>query len=98
MKETKDWKRINQYTCRTCGESIVTLAKDYGTTPMMLNCRATVGCDGMMQSMMHMVNQSLKPDFEWYKPKNKVKDRAMREHVAMGGLMIRRYMKLPEQN
>ena len=48
--------------------------------------------------MMHMVDQSLNPDFEWYKPKGKVKDRAMREHVAMGGLMIRPYMKLSKQN
>ena len=81
---------INQYTCKGCGERIITIDKDEGTTPMQLACRATVGCGGSMVSSMYRVNQAMKPTHEWYKPAHKIKNPAMREHVKMGGLMIRR--------
>lgn len=80
---------INQYTCQTCGGIITTVDRDEGTTPFMLNCRATPGCSGTMRSAMYQVDQSLSPTFEWYKPTGKIRNRDLREHVQMGGLLIR---------
>lgn len=83
--------RINQYTCRICGKYIVTIDRDEGTTPMMLNCRATNDCDGTMFSGMYRIMPGLKPNYEWYKPENLDGfDRDMREHIEMGGLVIRK--------
>ena len=88
MNKTKP--RINQYTCRTCGKSIVTIDRDVGVTPAMLNCRATNGCSGIMDSARYRVRPGLKPNYEWYKPGNlDVYDRDMREHIEKGGLDIR---------
>ena len=80
---------INQYTCSTCGGTITTIDRNVGTTPMMLVCRATEGCYGSMHSHMYTVDQNLTPDHEWYKPA-KLPKGEMREHVQMGGLLIRR--------
>lgn len=81
--------RINQYTCRTCGGVITTIDRDEGTTPMMLVCRATKGCDGSMFSSMYRVAPYLTPEWEWYKPE-KLPKGEMREHVQMGGLLLRK--------
>lgn len=81
-------RRINQYTCTTCGGAITTIDRDAGTTPMFLNCRATEGCGGRMQSHMYRVDPTLEPEWEWYKPTNP--KGADREYVKMGGLLIRR--------
>lgn len=83
--------RINQYTCRTCGKYIVTIDRDVGVTPAMLNCRATHGCSGIMDSARYRVRPGLKLNYEWYKPENLDGfDRDMREHIEMGGLVIRK--------
>lgn len=84
--------KINQYTCQTCGETITTIDRDEGTTPFMLDCFATQNCSGTMQSHLYLVDQMLKPNFEWYKPDLKSlknRKRHLREHVALGGLLIR---------
>lgn len=80
---------INQYSCWTCGGSITTVDIHAGVTPAMLACRATEGCEGMMHSHRYQVDQTLTPTHEWYKPTGKIKDRAMREYIEMGGLSIR---------
>jgi hypothetical protein len=82
--------KINTYTCNACGKSIVTDEVDKGTTPMFLACRATEGCSGRMTSGMYQVDQSLTPTFEWYRPRKLPRNPAMRQHVEMGGLMIRK--------
>lgn len=82
-------QRINQYTCRTCGKTITTIDRDEGTTPMMLACRATEGCNGSMFSAMYRVAPYLTPEWEWYKP-TKLPKGDMREYVEMGGLMLRK--------
>lgn len=79
----------NQYTCDTCGGVITTVDLDEGTTSMFLACRATEDCNGRMISSMYRVDQSLEPTHEWYTPEKLPKDRAMRQHVKMGGLLIR---------
>jgi len=85
-------QRLNQYTCRTCGKTITTVDRDEGTTPMMLACRATQGCDGSMFSAMYRVDPNLTPDWEWYKPA-KLPKGDMREYVEMGGLLLREIEK-----
>lgn len=84
--------KINQYRCKVC-EGVITTVQIgeavNGTTPMMLDCHATENCDGTMMSMMYLVSQDLLPDYEWYKPKKLPKDRGMRQHVELGGLLIR---------
>lgn len=80
--------RINQYTCDTCGGVITTIDRAKGTTPMFLNCRATDGCNGRMHSSMYHVSPTLKPEWEWYRPKKAKGDE--REYVEMGGLLIRK--------
>lgn len=69
---------------------MTTLDRDMGTTPAMLACRVTDGCDGTMRSAHYMVDQALKPDYEWYKPSKLPRDPGMREHVKMGGLLLRK--------
>lgn len=89
-------RKINQYTCSTCGETITTVEEIEGTTPMILDCLATNGCTGKMRSHWYEVDQSLKPTFEWYKPhwkSLKNRQRQWREYVKAGGLMIRRIEK-----
>jgi hypothetical protein len=85
--------KINKYICQTCAGSIVTVDIDEGVTPFTLNCRATQGCGGKMISEMYRVDQSLKPEFEFYKVterKLKRMDAATADHCRRGGLLIRR--------
>ena len=81
---------LNAYTCKTCGESIVTKDVDEGTTPMMLACRATEECEGTMESHMYR-GVTGEPDFVWRKPSAKEYGEAgpdMRQHFDLGGLDI----------
>ncbi len=90
--------QVNVYRCDVCGKGTVTKNRDDGTTPFMISCRATPGCKGSMQSSMYRVDQTLTPDLIWINPtpqelSNFLKKqsprfhRAIREHVAMGGLL-----------
>ena len=85
-------KKINRYYCRECYGFITTIQEGdaiNGTTPMMLSCRVTDRCEGTMISSMYRVDQNLEPTHEWYKPAKLPKDPAMRQHIEMGGLMLR---------
>lgn len=86
--EPAEPNRINVYTCWTCKGEIITIDRHAGVTPAMLACRATEGCPGTMHSHRYQVDKTLTPEWEWFKPR-KPKG-AMREHVEMGGLDIRR--------
>lgn len=81
---------INQYTCPECGGVITTVHVDHGVTPMFLACRATKDCIGSMVSSMYRVDQTLQADYEWYRPKTMPFNRGLRQHVQMGGLLIRK--------
>lgn len=84
----------NSYTCDTCRQSIVTEDQDTGTTPFMLNCRATKNCTGTMQSSFYrgsLVESGIPARFVWRKPSYKeyVKSsKAMQSHFDQGGLNI----------
>jgi len=83
--------RKNGYTCQVCKKTIVTLDVDEGTTPFMLMCRATDGCDGIMLSGFYTIPQTLPHQYEWFKP---VSDTGyspeMVEHLRKGGLDLRK--------
>lgn len=78
----------NVYTCEQCGGQIVTIDRDEGTTPFMLKCRATPGCEGSMTSSLYRCRQDVIPTHEWYKPHKLPRDVGMRQHVQLGGLLL----------
>lgn len=83
--------RLNRYTCQKCRGSIVTVDADEGTTPFMLGCRATEGCNGDMHSSFYRVAGTPAPQFEWRKATPEeyaAADPAMQQHFDMGGLDI----------
>lgn len=87
--------KINAYTCPK-GHVTVTIDKDEGTTPMMLRCRqkdddGKHNCTEFAHSAWYNCNQSLKPEYEWYKPAStKGFNEAEKEHIKMGGLLLRK--------
>lgn len=84
-------KRINLYNCRSCGNTIITIDKDKGTTPMFLGCENYGGCkDGRMFSMMYNVPEILVPSHEWYKPQLSECKSYEVDHVQNGGLLLRK--------
>lgn len=89
--------RINVYQCRKCGGLTVTIDIHVGVTPFILNCRATGregDCGGHAESWFYRTVAGIPPPaWEWFKPvgsEYRKLHRAMREHVDMGGLDIRR--------
>lgn len=85
----------NVYTCPK-GHKTVTVDTDDGVTPFMLGCRqkdddGKHNCTQMARSSMYRVDQTLTPEFEWYKPDNmKGLNLSERGHVKKGGLLIRK--------
>lgn len=84
---------LNIYVCRKCRGHIVTRHVDQGTTPFMLKCRATEGCEGTMESSFYRVaDQTMRATHEWYKP-NAEEYRTLsspaKHHVDMGGVLLR---------
>ena len=84
---------INCYTCPECGGRTVTIDVDDGTTPFLLRCKATPGCEGMAESGLYRPPPDCgPPQWEWYKPgpeETRRLPRPMREHVQQGGLLLR---------
>jgi len=83
----------NLYWCYTCKKVIVTVDKDEGVTPFLINCRATRKCPGLMRSFFYRCNQGLIAQFEWVKPgwlRRAFLSRPMKEHVRKGGLLLHR--------
>lgn len=85
-------KKINTYTCSQ-GHVTVTVNKDTGTTPMMITCR-TKNCGQTSRSAWYNCEQTLHPEYEWFKPVDiKKVSKHLREHVKLGGLLIRKIAK-----
>ena len=84
--------KINAYTCETCARKTVTIDRDEGVTPFMIDCSY---CAGIAQSAFYRVPQNLTPTHEWYKPDeaelNKMKIHSELkqtvEHIERGGLV-----------
>lgn len=82
----------NIYTCDKCKGHVVTVDKDRGVTPFMIECKATDGCKGMMQSSIYRVfDQEMRADYEWYRPTApEVVKPHLQHHVDQGGLLLRK--------
>lgn len=79
----------NLYRCEKCNEAVITVDTDDGTTPMMIRCRASVNCYGVMISSLYRNVPDSEPLFEWRKPTKSEYRRssaAMQHHFDMGGL------------
>lgn len=92
--------QINVYVC-PAGHKTITENLDDGTTPMIIGCEhprpysSTLPCGEMAKSSFYRVDQTLKAGFEWYKPTDlKAIARRLREHVRMGGLLLRKKRKV----
>lgn len=90
--------KINTYTCPN-GHVTVTIDTDDGVTPMMIRCRqrdvdGKHNCTEFSRSAWYRCDQSLTPEYEWYKPTSlKGYNAEMRNHLEMGGLEIRKIKK-----
>jgi hypothetical protein len=90
--------KINTYTC-PAGHVTVTIDTDDGTTPMVLRCRqkhddGKHNCTEFAKSAWYRCDQSLPPEYEWYKPAStKGLHGDEKSHVEMGGLLIRKIKK-----
>lgn len=88
----------NAYACPVCGGLTVTIDVDAGVTPSNLACRAAGDvdlCTGVARSMWYRVDGLPigEPQWEWYRPTERQTrrlDSYQRQHVARGGLMLRR--------
>jgi hypothetical protein len=83
-------QRLNKYTCQNCRGHVITVDRDEGTTPFMIGCMATPGCDGDMYSSFYK-GVSGEPLYEWRKAtpaEYAASSTAMRQHFDMGGLDI----------
>lgn len=86
--------KLNIYVCEACRGHIVTRDLDDGTTPFMVDCRATEACRGMMKSSLYRVfDQSIAEGWHWYRPDAAERaglSLAMRHHAEKGGLLLRK--------
>jgi hypothetical protein len=90
----------NAYICsnkEACGNIMVTVDLEDGTTPMMLSCSE---CGGRAMSCWYRVPPTLVANFAWKKPKReefklfrKSVREAVRDHVERGGLCLYRIGK-----
>lgn len=74
--------RKNAYRCEECGEIIVTVDRDAGTTPAFMTCKATECCRGRMTSAWYQLPgelQEVEPDYEWYAPDDEELEEAIEE-------------------
>lgn len=83
--------KSNTYTCKKCNKNIITIKDDVGTTPFMLNCRATKNCDGQMVSAFGKVAPGSIPTHEWFiRADVDAMSPAEFDHHINGGAFIRR--------
>lgn len=88
----------NIYDCRLCGGETVTRHVVQGVTPASIECRATAGCRGEAWSRFYRVDPAVeeRAEWEWWRPEGREYrklSRAMRAHVDMGGLDLRRVQR-----
>lgn len=89
--------KINIYCCEACRGHIVTRDLAEGVTPFLVQCEATDGCKGKMQSSLYRVfDQKMLESHEWYRPEA-AQELAVWEwdHVSRGGLLLRKRQAVP---
>jgi hypothetical protein len=59
----------NTYSCKKCGESIQTVDRDKGKTPIHISCE-NEKCDGMMSTSFYKVDQEADFEFVFISPRN----------------------------
>lgn len=83
----------NIYLCDGCKKTVVTVHRDEGTTPFLIDCKVTPGCPGLMESEFYRGSKDDAPTWEWYAP-GAVERAALSPdvlaHVENGGLLMRR--------
>ncbi len=79
--------RKNAYECEDCGAWIVTIDREPGVTPFMVECGI---CRQMATSKFYRVADRMQPTHEWYRPEtsNGLSPWSL-EHVSKGGLLLR---------
>jgi hypothetical protein len=95
--------RYNVYICEECKRGVVTLDVDPGTTPFMIQCLATEGCNGMAKSLGYPEGEPpatlADPIIYWVTPSDEELAKLpplMVEHVERGGLIMRATEYAPE--
>jgi len=98
--------KTNVYVCPVCRKSTITIDSAAGTTPFMMDCRASGkrgDCPGLARSCMYnprMFPLEFTPDsmpspaWEWYRPGKSVVAAlsvAEQDHVRAGGLLLRKH-------
>lgn len=87
--------RWNAWDCERCDAALYVVEVDEGTTPFALRCKVD-GCGGWAYSRFYPAGplpEGTVVEWEWYRPSKAEARRLrkpMREHVAMGGLVLRR--------
>jgi hypothetical protein len=82
--------KINKYTCYGCAAETVTVDSDNGTTPFQIPCPK---CGKSAVSALYRVSQDMKATHEFYRPSFQRFQNlhpAIKQHVGMGGLLLRR--------
>lgn len=83
--------QVNVYICESCAGSTVTIDRENGVTPFLIDCQIK-GCNGVARSSFYAVPQELIPQYEWRKPTKteyyQLPVSTRREHVDRGGLMM----------
>lgn len=91
MKPIGRENKINAYACDDCGNMTVTIDREHGVTPFLIDCTVK-GCNGMARSGFYAVPQDLIPQYEWRKPTKteyyQLPVSTRRDHVDQGGLMM----------
>ena len=100
MSEQKNAE--NEYICPKCRKMSRTVNRDNGTTPFMLLCKATPGCDGHSQSNFYRKTSNDTPKWEWIAPTPEefeqwIRDEVaeeyrdgLQDHVRNGGMLLRK--------
>ena len=93
--------KINTYTCPN-GHVTVTIRLDEGVTPFALRCHQKLNekhnCTEFAKSAFYQCDQSLNPEYEWFKPTDiKKVAKGLREHVKQGGLVLRKHILSKKQ-
>lgn len=89
--------RYNAYRCGSCERWTVVVHRDPGITPMLIRCKATIGCNGGAMSVGYPEGRTPKKfidacKHEWYRPESDdpiLNNEEMRTYIENGGVALR---------